>query len=308
MPVPSSDEATIRPSSGAAYRHDQDEFIDLTEIAAMLLRNWITLVICVLIALAAAAALFMWLPARWQALTTIEIGQVPLGTPVSGSRGTALIESPPQTAERVKQRDLTNTVLSSLGIPTDQPEERRAALLRSTLKATIVKNTNFIQLGVAGYSPEEAQASLAAAARVLMESHNRLMIPTVARMMAQLKDNEKQLAEAQSERARLQELLNDAEKSHAKIDFAPNIVAVSQLANKDAQIRQIIAQRAELEDTMASSRTYPTRIVDAVYVEPRPYFPKPSLFVAVAVLLGLIVGAALAFYRDRKKAARHTTA
>lgn len=272
---------------------------------ALLLRNWGSLAACVLAALVCGGALFALMPARWQALTTIEIGQVPLGTPVSGSRGTALIEPAPQTAERVKQRELTNTVLSSLGIPTTQPEEPRAALLRHTLKATVIKNTNFIQLGVAGYSPDEAKANLAAAARVLMETHNKLMIPIVGRMMAQLEDNAKQLAEAQTERARLKELLNGAEKANTKIEFAPNIVAVNQLASKDTQIRQITAERAELQDTMASSRTYPTRIIDAVYVEPRPYFPKLSIFLAVSVLLGLIAGTGLAFYRDRKKTAHH---
>lgn len=305
MPVSPTDESMTR-SPAAAQRNDQDEFIDLSEIVALLLHNWHILLTCIVIALVAAAGLFTWLPARWQALTTIEIGQVPLGTPIGGSRDTALIEPPPQAAERVKQRDLTNMVLASRGIPIDQPEERRAALVRRTLKATVVKNTNFLQLGVAGYSPDEAKANLSAAAQVLIETHNKLMLPTVERMKAQLQDNEKQLAEAQTERARLQELLNDAEKSHTKIDFAPNIVAVNQLANKDAQIRQIIAQRAELEDTMAPSRTYPTQIIDTVYVEPRPYFPKLSIFMAVAALLGLVIGACIAFYRDRKKPARHT--
>jgi len=292
--------------STSTRSHDQDDFIDLSEIAALLLRNWPTLLTCVVIALIVAAGLFTWLPARWQALTTIEIGQVPLGTPLGGSRGSALIEPPPQAAERAKQRDLINTVLTARGVPIDHPEDRRAALVRGTLKATVVKNTNFLQLGVAGYSPDEAKANLSAVARVLIETHNKLMLPTVERMKAQLQDNEKQLLEVQTERDALQKLLHDTEKPHAKIDFAPSIVAVNQLANQDTQIDRLIARHAELEDTLAPSRTYPTRIIDAVYVEPRPYFPKLSIFAAIAIFFGLAAGSCIALYRDRKKMAPDT--
>lgn len=304
MPNISSQEPVI-PRAATADTDDQDEFIDLAQIIKFVQRNWGTLVIGVLLAMACGAGLFVTLPSRWQAVTTVEVGQVPLGTPVSGSRGAALIEPPAQAVERLKQREFVNTALASLGVPTGQPGDARASLFRHTLKGTVIKNTTFIQIAVAGYSPDEARDGLAAAARVLMETHNRLMVPIVGRMMAQLDDNTKKMAEAQSERARLKALLDDAEKAHAKIDFAPNIVAINQLANMDGQIRQIIAERAELQDTMAASRTYPTRIIDAVYVDPRPVFPKLPLFLAVGAIVGLCAGAGVAFYRERKKAAPH---
>jgi uncharacterized protein involved in exopolysaccharide biosynthesis len=281
----------------------EEEFIDLASIAAFVARNWGTLVAGVAVAMLCGAALFAVLPSRWQAQTTIEIGQVPAGTPVSGSRAVTLIEPPPQAAERLKQRELVNGALVSLGIPTDQPTEPRAVLFRDTVKATVIKNTNFIQVSGAGYSPEEARNNVAAAARVLMATHSKLMIPVVGRMMAQLEENAKRLTEAQTERARLKTLLDGAEKTNAKIDFAPNIVAVNQLANKDTQIQQIVAERAELQDTMSPSRTYPTRIIDAVYADLRPVFPKLPLFLAVAAILGLLAGIAVAWYRERKRMA-----
>ena len=109
-----------------------------------------------------------------------------------------------------------NITLTSLEIPTDQQDEARASLFRHTLKGTVVKNTNFIQVTVAGYSPDEARDNLAAATRALMETHNRLMIPIVGRMMAQLEDNAKKMADAQAERTRLTELLNNARQANSK--------------------------------------------------------------------------------------------
>jgi len=299
-----SDEPVSRLHPANANVEEQGEFIDLSQIFAAMRRNWGTLAACVLLAILCGGALFAVVPARWQALTTIEIGQVPLGTPISGSREVALIEPPPQAAERLKQRDLINAALKSMAIPVDQPDDERAALLRSTLKPTVIKNTNFVQLGVAGYSPEEARNSLAAVTRALVEAHDKLMAPVLDRMKAQLEDNARQMAEAERERTRLKEILTSAEKANSKVEFAPTIVAVNQLGNKDAQIHQFIAERAALEDMLADSRTYPTRAIDSFYVNPRPYFPKLSLFLGLAAILGLFVGAGLALYRDRKKAAR----
>lgn len=289
------------PHAPPPQANGDEDVIDLAQITAFVRRNWGTLVAGIAVAMLCGAALFALLPSRWQAQATLEIGQVPAGTPVSGSRAVALIEPPPQAAERLKQRELVNSALASLGIPTDQPEEPHAALFRRTVKAAIIKNTNFIQITGAGYSPEEARKNVAAAAQVLLTTHSKLMIPMVGRLMTQLDENTKRMAETQAERSRLKAILDGAEKANSKIDFAPNIVAVNQLANKDNEIQRIIAERSELQDTLSPSRTYPTRIIDAVYVEPRPSFPKLPLFLAVGALLGLVAGIALAWYRDRNR-------
>ncbi|MDP5008113.1 MAG: hypothetical protein NWQ13_03775 [Glaciimonas sp.] len=49
------------------------------------------------------------------------------------------------------------------------------------------------------------------------------------------------------------------------------------------------------------SNTYPTSVLDAIYVPNNPYFPKLSLFLALGLLLGLAVGVALALLRDNQR-------
>ena len=79
MPNIPPNQAITSPQRAAANSDYQDDSIDLARIAGFVQRNWGTLVICVLLALACGAALFAALPSRWQALTTIEIGQSTVG-------------------------------------------------------------------------------------------------------------------------------------------------------------------------------------------------------------------------------------
>lgn len=287
------------PQRIAANADDQDEFIDLSQIGAFALRNWKVLLVCVLLTMACGAALFTVLPSRWQAETTIEIGQMPAGGAIS------LIESPAQSVERVKQRELINIALNNLKIPIDQEDHAEAKLFRRTLKPAVVKNTHFIEISVAGYSPEQARNSLVAGSRTLIDAHNKLMAPMVAHIVARIKDNDKQMADAQLELAKLKATMNDINQSRIKVEFAPHIVAVTELANKETQINRIKLERVALDDLLNPSRTYPTRIISAIYVEPRPYFPKLWLFLAAAALAGLVIGLAVAWYRERRRVARH---
>ena len=269
-----------------------DDTIDLAQIVAFCQRHWRRFALGVLAALLIAGLLFALLPSRWQAEATVEIGQMPVGS------ATALIEPPAQAAERLKQRELTNLALANLNIPTDQPSDPKASLFRHTLKPVVVKNTNFIRVSIAGYSPQAAHDNLVAAITTLIGAHNKLMTPTVSNMQTRLADNARRISDAQAELMALRSTVRAAREPAARTEFAPQIVAVSELANKEQQIDRLKLERVALEDLMTPARTYPTRIIDAVYVNPQPSFPKLPLFAAIALLLGLGLGLCWALYRE----------
>lgn len=278
---------------------DDGEVIDLTKIFPFLRRNWLAIGLSMLVALLCATTLFVWLPERWQANATLEIGQIPVGA------STTLIEPPAQAAERMKQRNAMNSALSRLAIPIDDPANLQAVLFRRTLKPTLVKNTNFIQIGISGYSPEQARDSLAEAAQTLIDAHNKIMMPILQRIQLRLQENDRQMATALAELATLKTTLSDAAKPTSGVSFAPHIVAVTELSNKEAQVTQIRVEREAVEDLLNPSRTFPTRIIDAVYVESSPSFPKLPLFLAVGTVLGFVLGIGVALIREgraRRKA------
>lgn len=278
----------------------EEDFIDLSKIISSLKRNWLTLFGCVLVAIICAVILAKVLPPRWEAETTLQIGKMPNSIYADGSRPTVLIEQPAQAAERLKLRELQEKMLVVVGLSTDEKLDVRTKLFKQTLKAILIKNSDFIQINVAGFSKEEAGKYLATAADALIASHNIMFAPTEKRLSIQLQDKIKQIAVIQAERARLETRLSSIGKSSSDTQFAPNIVALNLLDSKELELRKLMTERATLEEALAPSQTYPTRVIDAVHVDDRPYFPKLSLFLAAGAFLGLLLGMVIALWRDRK--------
>ncbi|NMM25884.1 MAG: hypothetical protein HHJ12_01045 [Glaciimonas sp.] len=273
----------------------EDDFIDLSKILDSLKRNWLILFACIIAAMICAAILTNILPSRWQASVTMQIGQMP--SPIN----TIIpIEEPVQTVERVKLRELQSSALIALKLPLDERVNKHTDLFKETIKASTIKNTNFIQIKLVGFSPNEAEKNLAVAAQALIASHQTLVLPARNRLIKQQQDNMKKIADAEAERAKLFRLLAENGSLKSASQFAPNIVAINLLENKEAELRALIAEKTRLLDLLESIAIYPTRIIDAVYVEDTRYFPKLSLFLAAGAFLGLLLGLGIALWRDRK--------
>lgn len=293
---PSQEHANLNPAVA------EQDFIGLSKILGSLKRHWPMLLACIAAAMVCAAVLAKVLPARWQAETTLQIGKMPSGSAANGTQPTAfaLIEPPGQAIERLKLRELQERVLTAAGFSTDEKLDVRTKLFKQTLKATPIKNSDFIQIRIAGFSRDEAQKNLTAVANALIASHNRLFFPTEKRLTMQLQDKRRQIAMAQAERARLEARLAGAGKSSSDTRFAPNIVALNLLDFKEAELHKLTTEQAWLEDVLAPAQTYPTAAIDAAHVGDTPYFPKLSLFLAAGAFLGLLLGLGVVLWRDRK--------
>ncbi|MEO7032053.1 MAG: Wzz/FepE/Etk N-terminal domain-containing protein [Herbaspirillum sp.] len=300
MPLATS--APEQSQTSQSPQNSDDDVIDLAQIVAFLRRNWGLITLTTLILILAALALFAFLPSRWQAVATLEVGQMPTATTVGASNG--LIEPTSQAAERMKQRELINQTLTRLAIPSDQSDNPKANLFRNTLKPTIVKNTNFIHITVEAHSIREAQDNLTAAAQTLIDVHQKLMAPILHDYQVRLKDNEQQLLDAKSSLVATKATVGEAGHSTSNTTFSSHIVAVAQLADREKLVDRIQTERRGLQDVINPSRTFPTRIIDAVYVNPKPSFPKLPLFLAVGVLLGLAFGFVLALLREARQRAK----
>ncbi|NMM37488.1 MAG: hypothetical protein HHJ09_08225 [Glaciimonas sp.] len=273
----------------------EDDFIDLSKILDSLKRNWLILFACIIAAMICAAILANILPSRWQASATMQIGQMP--SPINAI---IPIEEPVQAIERVKLRELQSSALTALKLPLDERVNMHTSLFKATINASAIKNTNFIQIKLAGFSPSEAEKNLAAAAQALIASHNTLVLPAKNRLTRQLQNNTKKTADAEAERKKLFQLLADSGSLKSTPQFAPNIVAISLLENKEAELRSLMVEKTSLQNLLESIAIYPTKIIDAVHADYRPYFPKLSLFLAAGAFLGLLLGLGIALWRDRK--------
>lgn len=278
--------------SSNATRLENTELIDLTAIFGSLKRHWLVLLACIIIALIAAVALKFATPPQWQASATIQIGQLPVNP-------TTLIEPTAQAAERFKQRQLQDQALTAVGLPLNEDSDERTGLFRKTLKATAGKNTDFVDISVAGLSQEDATKYLNSAVQALIGIHNARLAPMVKNLNDRLQANTRDMLQATTEKARMEANLKNATSSPAGARFEPSVVAINVLAKQDDLIRALTNEQAALVDLHTKTDNFPTMLVGAIFAPARPYFPKLSIFLAIGLILGAIAGAALALYLDR---------
>ncbi len=277
-----------------ATQLEDAESMDLTATLDSFKRHWLILLGCIIIALIAATALKFALPPQWQASATIQIGQLPVNP-------TTLIEPTAQAAERFKQRQLQDQALTAIGLPLNEDSDDRTRLFRKTLKAIPGKNTDFMDINVVGLSQEDAKNSLNSAVQALVSVHNVRLAPMVKNLNDRLEANTREMLQATTEKARMEASLKNATSSPAGARFEPSVVAINVLAKQDEQIRNLTNEQAALMDLRTKTDSFPTMLVDAIYVPVKPYFPKLSIFLAIGLILGVIAGAAIAIFLDRNR-------
>lgn len=270
------------------------DLIDLSAIWSSAKRRWLLLLVCVVVAIAAAGGIWRLTPAEWKATATMQIGQLPVNP-------TTLIEPTAQAAERFNQRQLQDQVLASAGLPLDELKDDRTRLLRKTLKATPGKNTDFVDVSVAAFSQEEAKTYLNAGIQALIKAHNARLAPLIKNLDDRIATNVLQMTDAVSEKSRLEANLKNASTSSSGGKFEPSVIAINLISKQEDLIRGLTAERAALIDLHTKTNTFPTTIVDAIYVPERPASPKLSLFLAIGLILGALIGILLAMFLDRNR-------
>ncbi len=271
-----------------------EEFLDLSKVWTTIIRRRVTLLVCILLGLAIAVVFWYVLPPKWQATTTLQIGQMPATVSTY-----ALIEPPAQAAARFDQRELQDQAVIALGLPTDDVNNKYTSLFRKSLTAKVVQNTNFIQVSLAAYSAADAKKDLIAATQALIEVHNKRMDPVVNSIKEHVKENARQFTEAKTQQTQLQEAFKNADNLKSDYQFSPHVMAANLLVQQDQKIRELTTEKIALTDSLLPSNTYPTSALDTTYVPEQPYFPKLSLFLLVGLLLGTLAGVAIALWRDR---------
>lgn len=242
-----------------------------------------------LIALGIAYAL----PKQWPATLLFQIGQV-------GS-GAALLADPNNVIQRVSFPGFVNQVLRAEHLDTQEPLDRRSALIKKSMTAAVVKGGTLIEMSVKGYSPEEAKASLLGAFQVLQAEHAALLTPSVTRMEKNLGDARISLQKIEEERtAILEPIRKITGASTIEKKFSESILLASLLKSSDAEVRAFRDQINSLDEQLSPYRTFNTKEVAAVYVPQRAVFPKNGIAAAIGVVLGLLLAGLVVLVRDKE--------
>ena len=272
---------------------EQDEF-SLRDLWRILIsqRRWLlgSPFVCVVLA---AVGVSVAKP-KWEATAVIQIGQV--GQSGVG-QGSQLIESPLRAIERMKMKSFEDDVLTALKIPVEV-DDPVAKLFRSTLSLKALGATDLIQVKVRAGSRDQAQTWANAVVDRLREVHERLAQPTIDRLRKQQSALKKQMQIIEEERKNLLTIVSKSIETSGDNRFSANLLLSNLLLQKNAELRDFEMRRLAADEQLTSVRTYPTSLIDRIYVPEKPASPKKLLIVMLSAVLGLILGVVVALLRN----------
>ena len=278
---------------------EQDE-ISVRDLWRVLInqKKWV-IGIPILGVLLAAVGVSMAKP-KWEATAVIQIGQV--GQSGVG-QGSQLIEPPLRAIERMKMKSFEDDVLTALKIPVES-DDPVAKLFRSTLSLKALGATDLIQVKVRAGSRDQAQTWANAVVDRLREVHERLAQPAIDRLRKQQSELKKQMQIIEEERKNLLKIVSKSSETSGDSRFSANLLLSNLLLQKNAELRDFEMRRLAADEQLTSVRTYPTSLIDRIYVPEKPASPKKLLIVMLSAVLGLILGIIVAFMRNYWQSAK----
>ncbi len=275
-------------------------YLNVLRFGRLMRANWLSVLAPTVLAAVAASVLGYVLSPTWEAVGVIQVGAVGQS---SVGQGVQLIEPPVRAVERVRMRVFQDATLARLGIPLGDTDPL-GSLYRSTIKIRQMQNTDFLELRLRAYSPEDARRWIQATVEQLADAHGRLAAPTLDRL-------QKQLAETEATLRRLRDLREVARSTTTlKREIAPgerfaeSVYNSSLLIATETEFRVNEDSRSVLLEQLSATRTYPTALVDKVFVGDQPVSPRTALMITVATLFGLFIGIAIAYFLDGRRTAR----
>jgi capsular polysaccharide biosynthesis protein len=274
-------------------RFEQDE-ISARDLWRVLTnqKKWVTgiPIVCVLLA---SVGLSLSKP-KWEATAVIQIGQV--GQSGVG-QGSQLIEPPVRAIERMKMKSFEDDVLTRLKISPEDGDPI-ASLFRNSLSLKALGTTDLIQVKIRAHSREQAQSWANAVVDRLKDVHERLAQPTIDRLRKQQAELKKQMLIIEEERSSLLRIVSKSSETSGDSRFSANLLLSNLLLQKNAELRDFEMRRLAADEQLTSVRTYPTSLIDRIYVPEKPASPKKLLTITLAAVLGLILGIIVAFVRN----------
>lgn len=234
------------------------------------------------------AAMAAWVaasftPPQWTSTAIMQVGAV--------GEKQQLIEPVNTVTERIRSGSFKNAVVKALSA-----EPSDAALYNGSLAVRTIPATDLVRIEVRGYSAERAQQFALGTAEHLLNVHAQLAEPRIKEIARQLEQIETHIVQTETERQRMLRLLTAGKKEGIGSRFMESVMLTNIAIQQGNERRELERARAKYADLLSPLRTYPTKMIEPVWVSDKPVFPNTRLIVTLAALVGLFSGALLAFF------------
>lgn len=261
-------------------RSDEVSVLDIFNV--MRRYKWLILALPVVAAVFAALLVSYVLRPTWEASATLEVGRV----------GGSVVEPAIHVMSRMKLPSSYKGVVNS-GL--FSPEEVDTAQgFYGTLKIAQVKGVDLIEVKVRAPSPEMAKNLIQGGVVNLQRMQKDIMAVTIEKNKKQLQILIEDIKIASADTELLKKKLL---ASHNWNAFDATLTATL-LKDKTADLRAMIQAKLVLEEQLSPARTFPTKIIDEIYVSEGPVSPNKRLIIGLAMLAGLFGAMFIAFVHN----------
>lgn len=251
---------------------------DVRALAAPVLRRWRVTVLAVVVGLAVAGLAFLAQSPLYRSSASVLV--LPTGVPDRAGALGARVNLDTEV-QLLKSEQVASAAAALLRTPAPGAE------LVERLDVFVPPNAGILEIGFTASSPVEAQQGAHAFAQAYIENRSADARTAVA---SQLDSFTQELASLQSA----------LEAAAAKLAELP--AGSAERAYAEAQRTVLINQISQLESRVAPLRAADTvggEIITDARAPRRPIAPRPVLFLASGLLVGLTAGVAAAYLRDR---------
>jgi len=221
---------------------------------------------------------------------TIQVGQI--STPGQTGVTSRLIENQLTSVERFNIASFRLDVLKQLGLPEPNMGSSNSNEIFDTLRSVPAKSTDLINVQVSAYSREDALKALKASFGLFNAEHLKLFDPTIGELNDELKQTNSKLGMAERQYGLVVDSLQAVVKGNGKAETR-DVLLNSTAATLNDQIVNLAKKKAELQETLAPSRTYPTRVFGELYSPDRPSTPGTLAMILIGITTGLVIGIAI---------------
>jgi LPS O-antigen subunit length determinant protein (WzzB/FepE family) len=238
-------------------------------------------------------------PRQWESTSVLQIGQIDYGF---SNQPPTPIDSPSLAVQRLKVDPFVDQILRALSLPVEEGGNAEASLIRQTLDAEIVPNTNLIKLKVREYSPEAAKATLKLAQDDLIAIHTGLFQEGVAKLRSRLSGIDADIATAASKRDKLEATTSLKMPGGEAGVPAVNLLLGNMLDVSDRQLLESLKKsQSDTIQQLSPERTFNTKPLADISVSRRPVAPRRSYYAVLGALVGLLAGLFVAGSRHAKR-------
>lgn len=292
----------VAPETHKTQNTEAEYILNITEVLRIVRFSWQYILGIVVIFLSIALVLALTLPKKWEASVTLRIAQVPSesGT-LSESNEFKVIENPLQTVERMKLIGFKEEVLNKMQLPTEKGIDKRTDIILNSLKSSVIKNTDFINLSVRGYSKKDVITTIQVATKELQTVHAQMTLPFRNRISHELQATNKNLSTTILDLTLLKSQMAKAGTYKSTSEFAPSIIAIDLLTTTEETRRTLELQQIQLKDRLVAIDEQSTALVSSINMPKKPIFPQLSGFLVLGGFLGMLAGIVMAVKKNKKR-------